>query len=143
MRKLGVCGLYLLAAGALFSSRAVGQEKPECDLSRADSAFLAGRPLYRDCAVDQAAELMDVDIPLDFRPTRGGTYSASIRFVLDTAGTPERNTMRVVRNTSWDYAQALMAAVPRVRYRPARKDGLPVRQLVTLDRSLTIKVERR
>jgi hypothetical protein len=48
-----------------------------------------------------------------------------------------------MRSTSNEFAEAVTNLVPGLRYRPARKDGIAVRQLVTFERELTASVEQR
>ena len=56
--------------------------------------------------------------------------SATVRFVVDTLGAVERQTLQVVGATDRDWAQALYDAIPRWRFEPAERDGKKVRQLV-------------
>jgi hypothetical protein len=104
-----------------------------------DSVYVQGQTLYRDCAVDVRAVLLNPTAPVDFQPSGArNCYSAAIEFVVDTAGVPELGTARVVRANSDELARALIAALPQWRYRPARKTGLAVRQLVRLERAVTL-----
>jgi hypothetical protein len=106
-----------------------------CQLSASDSAYLDGGPVYRDCAVDTRARLLDSRVNSDFQPGDprfGGRqcYSAVIAFVVDTAGAPEPQTVRVVRTNDQSFADALIRVLPRLRYQPAHKNTRPVRQIV-------------
>jgi TonB family protein len=53
-----------------------------------------------------------------------------VRFVVDTAGRVERNSIVVLRTTHELFAEAVRAWLPQTRYQPAQAAGLPVRQLV-------------
>ncbi len=107
---------------------------PSCQLAQPDSVYLAGGPVYRDCAVDRRARLLSEDVMPDFHPTSEFSsrqcYSAVIQFVVDTTGVPESQTVRVVRSNDQSFADALIRTVPRLRYEPASKDQRPVRQIV-------------
>src|SRR5260370_27158388 len=106
-----------------------------CQLSALDSAYIDGGPVYRECAVDTRARLLDSRVTSDFQPSdprSGGQqcYSGVIAFVVDTAGAPEPQTVRVVRTNDRSFADALIRVLPRLHYQPARKNAKPVRQIV-------------
>ena len=130
--------LFPTIAVTTFGGAGGAQQKVKCQLSRADSAYITGKPLYRDCAVDQRAELVGREPSFDFRPlTRLRCYNAVIEFVVDSTGAPEAETAHVLRTTTPDFAEAIVTTLPRFRYRPARKDGVPVRQIVRIERKVT------
>ena len=60
----------------------------------------------------------------------GGTVEAS--FVVDTTGRPVEGSVRIVRTTSSAFGDAVVRAIRYSRFVPARKDGRPVRQRMTL-----------
>ena len=53
-----------------------------------------------------------------------------VEFVVDTTGRVEEKTVGVVSASHPRFADAVLRAVPRSRFRPARRAGQPVRQLV-------------
>jgi protein TonB len=55
---------------------------------------------------------------------------ARFRFVVDTLGRVELETVQVVESTHQAFALAVRATLPRMRFAPARVGGRPVRQLV-------------
>jgi len=135
--------ILLLATGLAACASAGGSRSARCELRPMDSVHVQGTALYRECAVDVRAELLNPTTPIDFRPSGGRTcYSAMIEFVVDTAGAPELATARVVRSNSDDLARALLAALPQWRYRPARRAGAAVRQLVQLQRAVALVAVR-
>jgi hypothetical protein len=137
---------WLITIAGPGHSGSTGVQTSKCQLSRLDSAYLASQPLYRDCAVDQKAQLIGLAPTPDLSQLqlrRVGRYSAVIQFVVDSAGIPESNTVRVARTSSDDFAQAIITTIPRLRYRPARKGGIAVRQIVTIEREMTASLERR
>jgi hypothetical protein len=103
-----------------------------CALAASDSIFAAAGPVFRDCAVDTKAQAVTPNAKIDFRPTRGGTncYSAEAEFVVNSAGMPETKTARLVHATDRSFGEALLDAIANWRYKPAIKDGHPVRQIV-------------
>jgi len=61
---------------------------------------------------------------------RGIEGSASVRFVVDTTGVVDTVSYRVLRATHADFAVAVRMALPGMRFRPAIRAGVKVRQLV-------------
>ncbi len=115
------------SAGGPAAARARGSR---CPLEAKDSVFLAGGPVYRDCAVDRKAESI-ADVHPDFRPDpMERCYSAEIEFVVNQIGLPEAETARLVHTTDRRFAEAVYQTIPRLRYHPALRDGAPVRQIV-------------
>jgi Gram-negative bacterial TonB protein C-terminal len=103
-----------------------------CALASADSVFLKRGPVYRDCAVEQRAQLVARREP-EFHPDLSAgqsCYSADLEFVVDTTGTPEAEGARVVRATNPIFGDAVLAVVPSWQYKPAYLHGAPVRQIV-------------
>jgi hypothetical protein len=43
---------------------------------------------------------------------------------------PDARTARVVRTNTAEYAEAALAVIPRLRFEPAQRDGVPVAQIV-------------
>lgn len=56
--------------------------------------------------------------------------AARARFVVGTDGRVELNTLEILESTHPAFAEALRAAIPRMRFRPARIGSQRVRQLV-------------
>ena len=107
-----------------------------CGLERRDSEYGTGTPLYRACAVDQAVKPLN-EIRVAFSPT--GTracYCAEAEYVVDPTGKPEMKTARVIWTNSPAYAQALITALGEVKFRPATKSGVTVRQITSTTMSL-------
>ncbi|HSQ31104.1 MAG TPA: energy transducer TonB [Gemmatimonadaceae bacterium] len=82
--------------------------------------------------MDGKASLLVANPRIDFQPPRAVTacYSAEVEFVVDTNGTPEMRTARIVRTTDQSFGQAVLTAVASWRYKPAQRDGRRVRQIV-------------
>ena len=55
---------------------------------------------------------------------------AAVRYVVDTLGFVDTLSFRVVRATHIDFAVSVRRALPRMRFRPALRSGIKVRQLV-------------
>jgi hypothetical protein len=123
--------LPLLMAGC--ASSPAGRSGPPCALEPADSAFVRGQPLYRDCSVDRPAKpvMTRVNFSPPVQPQRGTTcFSAEVQFVVGADGRPEKDTIRLVNSGADDFSNAVLAAVPSWQYTPAMRDGQPVRQVV-------------
>jgi hypothetical protein len=120
---LGACASAGGPAGA-------GGRHSSCPLRAQDSVYLAAGPVYRDCAVDRKAEV-ETNLHPDFRPFPGQScYYAEVEFVVGPTGIPEVPTAHVVRSNNHEYGDALSALVPRLKFRPAIRDGATVRQIV-------------
>lgn len=65
---------------------------------------------------------------------------ARLSFVVDTLGRVELETVRVIESTHPAFAVAVQAALPRMRFAPARVGGRAVRQLVEFP--ISFKLER-
>ena len=61
-------------------------------------------------------------------PTVDGQVLAS--FVVDTLGRAELNSLRILKSTSPVFSAAVRARIPQMRFTPAEKGGVKVRQLV-------------
>jgi len=55
---------------------------------------------------------------------------ATLRFVIDSTGRVDMSTVRVINATHKLFAQAVISAMPKMKYRPATIAGRPVRLLV-------------
>jgi periplasmic protein TonB len=55
-----------------------------------------------------------------------------IRFVVDTAGVVERETIQTMESSHVRFENAARDALPRMRFKPAEIDGKPVRMLVEM-----------
>ncbi|MEX2284361.1 MAG: hypothetical protein WEE89_17870 [Gemmatimonadota bacterium] len=140
---LGLVGVAAVAVGCASSGRAAATSA-SCALTRQDSTLLAGGPLFRACMVDDTARALNLTgLRTDFRPQPvmgEQCFSAVVEFVVDPRGMPEDGTARVITSTHSNYANAVLAAVPQLRYQPARKAGVPVRQLVRLKQMAAVVV---
>ena len=113
-----------------------------CALRAADSAYVLGGPVYRDCAVDTKARLVNSrDIRPSFTPDqRTACYSVRLEFVVGTDGAPELGSVRTVSATSGVYARAVMETLPHWKYEPARIEGRSVRQIVSEERKMGVSM---
>jgi hypothetical protein len=107
-----------------------------CAPQPADSVYRSGAPVFRDCAVDSAARRLNPNAAISWQPAAApqspGTrcYEVVIEFVVDTTGTPEAETARIIRQNEASFAKAVVGALSGWRYRPARIGDVPVRQIV-------------
>ena len=124
-----LASIGLIACAGASSTTAAAR----CALSSADSVFLKRGPVYRPCAVDRRVEVITSPQP-DFRPDLSfgqACYSAEFEFVVDTTGTPEVDDARQLHANDPNFATAALTALAARRYKPAYRNGLPVRQVTT------------
>jgi hypothetical protein len=126
--------LILLAATAVSACAGASQTTTgsKCALTSADSVYLKRGDVYRDCAVEQRAQVLTSRQP-EFHPDISAgksCYSAEIEFVVDSTGSPEAEGARVVRANNPNFADAALGVIASWRYKPAYLNGAPVRQIV-------------
>jgi len=66
--------------------------------------------------------------------------AAFVIYVVDTLGVADTSSLKVVRTTHDAFAEAVRAAMPKMRFRPALLGGNKVRQLV--QQNFTFKIQR-
>jgi hypothetical protein len=120
---------------ACASASSGGNRAAACSLAPGDTVYLRGGVIYRECAVDKRARVIDHSARPDFRassPLPGGQacYRADVEFVVDATGAPEPETARVLRTNNPTYGEAVLRALALWRYQPALLNGMPVRQIV-------------
>jgi hypothetical protein len=143
----------LLTGSILIVPAACAGKQPSDDLSPATAnassrrcepvpdAFMRAGPVYRDCDVDQRAVEPRPLPPLQYSGVPKTSCSkVVIDMVVDTLGKPVVSTVTVVRSTDPQWTEAIVSNVSGLRYKPARKNGLPVQQLVRYERVLTARV---
>lgn len=118
-----------------------------CALAAADSAYLGSAPLYPECAVDREARLVESSAREDFRPTTtpqslpaSMCYRALVRLVVDAGGRPELRSVRLVQASDPTWGQAVITGVAGWRFEAAVVGGVPVRQVVEVERKAAIRV---
>lgn len=67
--------------------------------------------------------------------------SAAVRFVVDTNGVADTISYRVLKATHPDFAVAVRRALPGMKFRPALRGGIKVRQLV--EQTFSFKIANR
>lgn len=127
----------------LLSARATAQQgEARCAGGVADSLWLAGGPVYRDCEVDTRAKQRNSDPDLDpsiLKGTRSNLkcLSVELEFVVDTTGRVELTTVRPRSSESPALEKAIIATLARLRFTAARLADRSVRQLVVYTRSVS------
>jgi hypothetical protein len=147
MNTIYSAGVLLIAAMTVGCASGSGsgsgstRTRTGCALTPADSTLLASGPVYLGCMVDDSARVLnESSVRFDFRPTsmpRPGAeqcYSAEVEFVVDPRGMLEPGTQKLIRATDPVFGDVVVAAVPSLRYQPARKDNVAVRQIVRFKR---------
>jgi len=144
MRSLKVASLGVVAAlvtwGCAAQSRSAAGAAAACEPVPAEFS-LPGQVVYRECAVDRRARELGPGPRLNYTPSVGETCArAVIDVVVDASGRPVTETAKVVRSTGPAIATAVLSSLGATRYEPALKDGLPVPQLVRVDRGIMSQV---
>ena len=132
----------LIIASACASGPSPAERGVACDLRPADSVFLRGAPLYRDCSVSRQARRVGQTPEVEFPRARESCQKATIEFVVGSDGVPELATARVTETNSPGYAEAVLKTLPYWTYEPARIRDLPVRQIVKVQEFLAAEVVR-
>lgn len=140
MRPLLLCALAVLMSSPLLAQRA----KRGCPAISADSAG-DGAVVYLACQVDREAKPRGIAPRIDWTPPVGDLrdgrcFRAEYQFVVDTLGIPDVATIRDAGANDANFQQAVRDAIPRLRYSPALLNGLPVRQLVSYQQSVALRV---
>jgi len=140
MRPLFLCALSVLWCSPLLAQ----SSKKGCPDLPSDS-IPAGQRVYLPCHVDREAKPRGLAPRIDFTPPAGGLrdgscYRAEFEFVVDTLGFPELATIRAVSANNAAFRQAVQDAIPRLRYDPARRADVLVRQLVTYKQIAEVRV---
>lgn len=100
-------------------------EAPPATPSRSTDAFTV---VEVDSAAVRDPESAAPEYPATLL-AKGVEGYAALRFVVDSAGRIEMNSVRVIDATHDDFAKAVTAVMPRMHFRPARIGTTPVRQL--------------
>lgn len=87
--------------------------------------------------IDPTSEGPEYPAAMAIRKLEGAT---TLRFVVDSTGMIDMSTVRVMSATHSAFAKAVVAAMPRMKYRPASIAGHPVRLLV--EQSFSFKIQK-
>lgn len=105
---------------------------------------VVGGPAYFEYQVDKPAKPMAGNTQPTY-PDSGksgiGDGEVVAAFIVDTLGVPEIASLKILRSTGAVFSAAVRAALPRMRFIPAEKGGVKVRQLV--QQPFVFKVVRR
>lgn len=121
-----------LAVGVLGACASTGTRPGTCPIAPVDSGFLRGGAVYNACDVDVQAKPTNPDAHPDYRPTSASTtcVSADVEFVVGVSGRPEVETARIVRATNQDFGNSVLVTLPQLRFEPAQRGGVAVREIV-------------
>ena len=138
----GLITVLVVLVYAACTGATAGGPRTACLLAPADSVYLRSGPVYRECAVDQRARLLGSPPRPDFRPPAGGKacYTAELEFVVDTAGVPQMDTVKVIRTNDQSYVDAILRLLPTWRYEAARLNGVPVRQIIRASQGMAARL---
>lgn len=137
---------FILASLWVPTLLAAQKPKRHCTGTVPDSSLQTAGPVYRDCDVDQPAELRGSPprpemATIDPRQVRGGCLRAEFEFIVDTLGVPEPASIRPRAGNDARFEEAARATIDALRYRSARLAGNPVRQLVVYKSVVGVSVQ--
>ena len=140
MRPLFLIGLVVLTSSPVAAQRS----KRRCPDTPVDS-MPSGVLVYQACQVDREARQRGSGPRPEWTPSTselrdGGCMRADFKFVVDTLGVPEVETIRDVTATNMGFQQAVRDVIPRLRYEPALLNGAPVRQMVAYQQTVGVRV---
>ncbi len=165
-RELGLPGQGQANVGALSTPRASGSQMPSWKDrtvgvgsavgSAQNGAEFAPYPTATEVAEpgveDNAFSVVEVDTLASVDPTSAAPEypkalaqrkvegMAAFRFVIDSTGRVDMGTVRVLSSTHKLFVQAVISAMPRMKYRPASVGGRRVRLLV--DQSFMFMIQK-
>lgn len=98
-----------------------------------DSSGVAGSDVYTSFQVDNAAQISYGSVVPQYPPdllAKRVPGSVIVRFVVDTSGSADVASIQILGATAPQFEESVRAALPRMRFSPARLNGRRVRQLV-------------
>jgi hypothetical protein len=140
MRVRSLLGSFVvLAATAACHSPSVGGAPATAPCAR--EVVVSSEPALSMDAVDRVAEPWKSNpqpaFPANFGGTNGAAYLADeharaagevdIQFIVDANGCVDTSHYRVIASTDSLFTQSVLDVLPRLRYRPAEKNGQSVR----------------
>jgi hypothetical protein len=144
---VGVAACASGASGAPGASGATGaavapQSAARCAPIVSDS-LLGGVPVYPACGVGIEAKLSSSPMRPQYTAPRGTScVSATLSVVVDAKGQVVPKTERLIRTNDPALYTAMLVELPRLRYRPAMRDGVPVAQLVEIGWIINMQVRQ-
>lgn len=128
------------SAGPL--SRTAGDTATSTQLT-IDLPTLLGDSVLTEIEVDSAVKRYEWSGAPDYPITmlqQNIEGAAFVIYIVDTLGVADTTSFKVVRTTHDAFAEAVRAAMPKMRFRPAMLGGVKVRQLV--QQNFTFKIQR-
>jgi len=110
-----------------------GGTDPKTTGNAPDSASTAGDNVYTSYEVDNVVQVSLGSAVPEYPPdllARGVQGTVTVRFVVDTSGTADVGSIDVVNSSDPQFSASVRAALPRMRFSPARLNGQRVRQMV-------------
>ncbi len=119
------------------TTRRAGQRNPVHDVRGAqhgaDTTASAGDDVYTSFEVDNAVQVSSGSTVPGYPPDllkRRIQGKVVVRFIVDTTGTVDIKSLEILNSTDPQFAASVLAALPGMRFSPARLNGKRVRQLV-------------
>jgi len=138
--------LLLLLAAQGCAHRTAGEARHRCLPAVVDPSYARFGAVYTACDVDRPATPEPIRGPsaedraeavssVPARGTSGQCRSAIVEFVVDEEGRAITESARVVRATDAAYGESVIRSLTELRFKPATKGGLPVRQVTQFGRA--------
>jgi hypothetical protein len=127
MKCLAVCLVFLTGIGGVVEAQTSDRK---CSVTAVDTLHYGSAQVYRDCDVDQPATKKRGLSPSYMFSGDSSCVTADVEFLVDESGQPVIETARVIAASSARFGEASIRGLKNWRYDPARKDGVPVRQVV-------------
>jgi TonB family protein len=129
MRGQSSCGTILLWSRGRDTDQPKAARRRSIDLEQ----LAASHAVFTTDQVDTPAALVQQSLSVSYPPdlfALGTGGSAVAEFVVDASGSIERDTFEIFSATHPSFAEAVTRALSTAQFKPAMKDGVPVRQLV-------------
>lgn len=121
-----MAGVLMVAGTAGAQAKADGAKGPMPDSGKPYFEYMVARP------ATQAADTKRPEYPAAMRGSGVGG-DVLVQFVVDTTGLPVVGTLKVLKASKPEFADAVKAAFPGMKFSPAQvADGKKVRQLVQM-----------
>jgi TonB family protein len=99
----------------------------------ADSTAVADDNVYASYEVDNVVQISYGSVVPEYPPdllARGVQGTVTARFIVDTSGSADAGSIEVISSSDPQFEASVRAALPRMRFSPARLNGRRVRQTV-------------
>lgn len=115
------------------AGRRTAESEVQAPVVSVDTASTPGDNVYTSFEVDNAVQFSSGSAVPQYPPdllARRVPGKVTVRFVVDTSGTADVQSLEIVDSSDPQFAASVRDALPRMKFQPARLNGKRVRQLV-------------